>query len=46
MKLRRHVQPVATKRSYSDSIVKIESVVTPFDELLGSSAEEGRAKLR
>ena len=25
---------------------KIESVVTPFDELLGSSAEEGRAKLR
>ena len=25
---------------------KIESVVMPFDELLGSSAEEGRAKLR
>ena len=25
---------------------KIESVSKPFDELLGSSAEEGRAKLR
>lgn len=48
MKPRRHVQPRTTNRSLDiGSIVKIEPVsATPFDGLLGSSADEGRAKPR
>ena len=46
MKLRRHVQPVATKSSFTGSIVKIEPEFKPFGGLLGSRADEGRAKPR